>query len=162
MKPVEESGILPRTNTAHNRTVLSSEGEHSFSLPRVLSVPVCSSVAVQRCAPAVDQGRDANKDAGGEAVGGSSRAGSALTSSDAAGCCSSSDSPDECRFSGGRADGPSSEQIIDVNGGRSRAAASPVLWFSLWRPLRPKQQRLDPTCFPRFVWLIFFFWFHHS
>lgn len=81
MKPVEESGILPWTNTAHNRTVLSSEGEHSFSLPQVLSVPACTGVAVQRCAPAVDQGRDANKVAGEEALGVSSGAGSPLTSS---------------------------------------------------------------------------------
>lgn len=50
VKPVEESGILPRTNKPHNRTVLSSEGEHSFSLPQVLSVPVCTGVAVQRWA----------------------------------------------------------------------------------------------------------------
>lgn len=125
---MEESGILPWTNTAHNRTVLSSEGEHSFSLPRVLSVPVCTGVAVQRCAPAVDQGRDANNGAGGEAVGGCSGAGSPLTSSDAAGCCRSwPDSPDECRFSGGQADGASSQQIIDVSGGRSPVAASLLL-----------------------------------
>lgn len=75
MKPVEESGILPQTNTTHNRTVLSSEGEHSFSLLQLLSVPVCTSVAVQRCAPAVDQGRDANTKAGGDAEGGFSSAG---------------------------------------------------------------------------------------
>lgn len=135
MKPVEKSGILPWTNTAHNRTVLSSEGEHSFSLPQVLSVPACTGVAVQRCAPAVDQGRDANKVAGEEALGVSSGAGSPLTSSDAAGCCSSSDSPDECRFLGGQADGPSSEQTIDVNGGKSPVAASLVLSVA---PVEPK------------------------
>lgn len=132
MKPAEESGILPWTNTAHNRTVLSSEGEHSFSLPQVLSVPVCTGVAVQRCAPAVDQGRAANKGVGGEeAVGGSSAAGSPLTSSDAAGCCSWSDSAAERRFLRGQADGPSSEQIIDVNGGSSPVATSLLLCFSL-------------------------------
>lgn len=57
MKAAQEPGILPQTNTAHNRSVLSSEGEHSFSLAPVLSVPLRSGVAVRRCAPAVDQGK---------------------------------------------------------------------------------------------------------
>lgn len=87
---------------------------------------MCTGVAVQRCAPAVDQGRDANNGTGGEAMGGCSSAGTPLTSSDAAGCCCSTpDSPDECRFLGGQADGPS-QQIIDASGGRLLVAASPV------------------------------------